>query len=270
MPEHIAGEGRNRASGLKVAFDVGGAFVAFVLLGVLLAGGDILPAIGVTALILVVGTVVMLAFVPPVRSTGAPARGFQVPSGFTRLIVARFLFLLATYAVGRFLVLLVADRLGIGAERAADEAGGLLALFTLATAAVAVGLGALADRIASRDLMVIGALAAAVGIGVLVPAAGIAGVLAGGLLMSIGTGAFMTANWSASVALVPPGEAGRLLSIANLGTAVAAAVAGLVGPVIDVAGFAPALLAAALISAAAIVPLMAASPHMTRTAEGST
>lgn len=269
MPEHVRGDGRNHASGLKVAFDVGGAFVAFLLLGILLAGGGILPAIGATALILVVGTMIMLAFVPPIRPAGAPAGRFQVPSGFTRLVAARFLFLVATYAVGRFLVLLVADRLEIAPERAADEAGGLLAIFTLATAAVAVGFGALADRIASRELMVLGALAAAVGIGVLVPAMGIAGVALGGLLMSFGTGAFMTANWSATVALVPPRDAGRLMSIANLGTAVAAAVGGLVGPLIDVAGFGPALLGAAVISVAAIVPLMAASPRVTRTAESS-
>ncbi|MFL5749559.1 MAG: hypothetical protein ACJ767_02945, partial [Chloroflexota bacterium] len=63
--------------------------------------------------------------------------------------------------------------------------------------------------------------------------------------------------------------AGRLMGVANLGTALAAAVAGLVGPVIDLAGFAPALLVAAVVSAAAAVPLMTTSPS-TRSVESPT
>jgi hypothetical protein len=60
------------------------------------------------------------------------------------------------------------------------------------------------------------------------------------------------------------------MGIANLGTALAAAAAGLVGPVIDAAGFAPALIAAAAVSAASL-PVIRVSPRpFARQAEAST
>jgi MFS family permease len=169
--------------------------------------------------------------------------------------------------VGRFLLLLVAERLGIPPERAAAETAGLLALFTLATAGAALPFGWLADRIPERQLMTFGAVAAAMGIAFLVPVAGVAGLVVGGLLMSLGTAAFVTANWAATAALAAAPEAGRLMGVANLGTALAAAAAGLFGPLIDLAGFGSALLVAAVLCAAAIVPLRATSLRRTRTAE---
>ncbi len=268
IPEHVGDKARGRASGLKSAFDVGGAFVAFVVLGAVLSEGGLVAAGMVTTLVLIVAMIVMLSLVPArPRPPDPEQRSSGFPAGLASLIAARFLFLLATYAVGRFLLLLVAERLGIPFDRAADEAGGLLALFTLATAGAALPFGMLADRVARRQLMAFGAVAGAVGIAFLVPAAGIAGLVIGGLLMSVGTAAFVTANWAATTALVPAPDAGRLMGVANLGTALAAAAAGLFGPLIDLAGFGSALLVAAVLCAAAIVPLRATSLRRTRTAE---
>jgi MFS family permease len=180
----------------------------------------------------------------------------ELPAGLARLIASRFLFLFATYAVGRFLVLLVSERLGSALGRAVDEAGWLLAMFTLVTALAAVPLGWVADRVPRRGLMAAGSLVAAGGVLVLVPAAGLPGVAAGGLLMSLGTAAFVTGNWAATTALVPAGEAGRLMAIANFGTGLAAAAAGALGPLIEASGFVPALLVAAAASVASVGPLL--------------
>jgi MFS family permease len=272
IPEHVTPAQRGRVSGLKAAFDVGGSFIAFLILGIVLASGDVLPsAVIITALILgAVGLV--FAFVPPaVVAAPAPARPrpsastLDLPTGLVPLVVARFLFLFATYAVGRFLGLLVADRLGIPPGRAVDDAGGLLALFTLITAGASIPLGWLADRRSRRDVMVGGAVVAAVGIGLLVPSAGLPGVIAGGLLMSLGTAAFITGNWAATTSLVPPTASGRLMGIANLGTGLAAAAAGLIGPLIDAVGFGPPLVLAAGASMAAVLPLVGATPVRHRT-----
>lgn len=257
IPEHVDRGEQGRASGLKTAFDVGGSFMAFLILGALLASGDLIPAaVAITAVVVV--AVAMVVLLVPGRSARAPATRstISLPVGFASLIVARFLFLFAIYGVGRFLVLLVAERLGLDPATAVGEAGGLLALFTLATAAAALPVGWVADRRSPRVVMVAGAVLAAIGIAVLVPAVGLPGVVAGGLLMSIGTAAFVTANWAATTALVAPAGAGRLMAIANLGTGLAAAAAGGLGPLIDAAGFTPALLVAAAASAAAVTPLV--------------
>jgi MFS family permease len=206
---------------------------------------------------------IVLRLVPGGRAAPSPGRwSFQLPPGLGSLIVARFLFLFATYAVGRFLVLLVAERLGIAPGRAIDEAGWLLALFTLATALGAIPCGWLADRRSRTEMMVVGAVVSAVGVVALAPSAGLVGVIAGGMLMSLGTAAFVTGNWAATTALVPAADAGRLMAIANLGTGLAAATAGMLGPLIDATGFAPALLVAAGACAASVAPLLARLPRI--------
>jgi MFS family permease len=145
---------------------------------------------------------------------------------------------------------------GVSPEQAVADAGWLLALFTLTTAVVAVPIGLLADSRASRDLMIAGSILATAGILVLLPAAGLVGVAAGGLLMSLGTAAFVTGNWAATTAIVSAPESGWLMAVANLGTGAAAAAAGALGPLIEGSGFPPALLIAAVASAAATMPLL--------------
>ena len=257
IPEHLERSEQGRGSGLKTAFDVGGSFLAFLLLGALLASGDLFGAAVAITVLLGLAVALVFVLVPPVEPVRPPARAIAgLPPGLAPLIAARFLFLFATYGVGRFLVLLVAERLDLDPAGAVAEAGGLLALFTLATAGCAVPAGWLADRRPSRDVMVAAAAIAAIGIAVLVLPAGLAGVVAGGLLMSLGTAAFVTANWAATATLVRRDDAGRIMAIANLGTGLAAAAAGALGPLIDAAGFTPALAISATASVAAVIPLL--------------
>lgn len=260
IPEHAPADSRGRAAGLRSAFDVGGALLAFLAIGLLL-GGNLVPVAIATSAVVVVAVGLAFALVPrtgqgEVRPAGGePRPRAPLPDGLASLVAARFLFLLGTYAVGRFLLLLVAERLGLDPAAVVDEAGGLLAAFTLATALAAIPLGLLADRVARTRLMVAGAAISAAGCLVLVPAAGLAGVAAGGLAMSIGTAAFITANWAALTDIVPATESGRLMGIASIGTGFAAAAAGLVGWPIELAGFGPALVLAAVAMAASPIAL---------------
>ena len=270
IPEQIAATMRGRAAGWKTVFDVGGAFLAFVVLGLLLADGNVVAAAAVSTGLLVATLVLVRALVPgrsaraeepAIASTlaaelrTASPRGHW-PAGFERLIAARFLFLLGAFGVSRFLLLLVADRLEIVPSRAADEAGLLLAGFALLTVGAAVPLGRLADRRGRLPVMAMGVVLSAVGIASLVPTAGVAGILIGGSLMSAGTAAFVTANWAALTDLAPGPQAGRLMGIANIGTGGAAAAAGLLGPLIDAGGFGPALAVAAAATACGLLPLL--------------
>jgi MFS family permease len=54
--------------------------------------------------------------------------------------------------------------------------------------------------------------------------------------MSVGSGSFGAANWAAVSDRAVPGESGRYLALANLGTAGAAAAAGLLAPLVDRGG----------------------------------
>lgn len=267
LPEHVNLHARGRAAGLKTTFDVGGSFLAFVVLGALLASGEVGAATVVMVAILAVAIGLVWRLVPPtIGSSTAMAMSRPIPAGFVPLVLARFLFLLGTYSVGRFLVLLVAERLGIDPMSAADEAGGLLAAFTLTTAAAALAFGWVSDRRPRRQVMLGGTALTTAGVLALVPAAGVGGIVLGGVLMSIGTAGFMSANWAATADLADPGAAGRLMALANLSTALAAATAGLLGPLIPLVGFAPVLVLAAVASAAASLPLVTSqsgpTPHL--------
>ncbi|MFL5668837.1 MAG: MFS transporter [Chloroflexota bacterium] len=268
IPESVPEGQRGRAASVKTSFDIGGAFVAFLVLGAVLEASGVMAAAAVTAVVLVGAFAITAITVPATRAASDNRRSRSAPmspsppfpTGFAALVASRFLFLLGIYVVGRFLLLLVAERLAIPADRAVAETGGLLALFTLTTAGVALAVGPMVDRIGRRRLAGAGAVAGAVGVALLLAPAGIAGVIVAGILMSIGTAAFSTANWAALTDLAPPADAGRLMGLANIGTGGAAATAGLLGPAIDAWGFAPALIAATIAILLSLLPLARAHP----------
>ncbi|HET8776955.1 MAG TPA: MFS transporter [Candidatus Limnocylindria bacterium] len=275
LPDRLPPRWRGRAGGLKSAFDVGGAMLAFVLLGALIGAGEPLLAGLALAAVLVVGFVVSGLLAgrrsPPVH-IAEPA----VETGFAllRVVAARFLFLLGIYAVGRFLLLFVADRFELAPDAATTEAGMALALLALVTVAASLPAGWLADRIGRRALMVGGGLVGGVGIGLLPAADSLGALIAAGSLMAVGSAAFGSASWAMLADLSPAPRAGGALGLANLGTAGAAAAAGAFGSVIDLAGFAPAFgLAAACSVAGAIVALTlterTTQPMLTASAEGA-
>ena len=262
VADRVAAPLRGRAAGLKGLFDTGGAFVAFALLAAVLSDGRVALAAAILALGLVASVAGGLALlrdaeqlsVPGVRRRPADDER-DAATGLVRLILARFLFLLGIYAVGRFLLLFVVDRLGMDADVAAGEVGAALAVLTLATAVAAVPAGWLADRVGRRPLMLSGGILAAIGIAALAISDSMVQIVLFGTLMAIGSAAFASANWAALADVTAGRESGRLLGVANFGTAGAAAAAGLFGPFIDSvdsmapgSGYSAALLAAAAIA----------------------
>jgi MFS family permease len=85
-----------------------------------------------------------------------------------------------------------------------------------------------------------GAALSALGVLLLILAESNLSILVFGGLMALGSAAFSGANWALIADLAPPAEAARFLGLANIGTAGAAAAAGLFGPLVDwVNGVAP-------------------------------
>ncbi len=214
IPDLVPGERRGAAAGLKGFMDVGGALLGFALLGALLGEGKTGQALLVIAAVLVATFALTVVLVrEPAMTYAVPARmslldAFQLDRTrpedrhFMRLVLARFLFLLATYAVGRFFLYFVADRLGLDPANAADEAGALLAGLALITVLAAPPAGWAADRWGRGALMVVGATLSAAGVLLLVPAGSAFGILLGGGVMALGSAAFASANWATTSASV--------------------------------------------------------------------
>jgi MFS family permease len=243
IPDLVTPERRGAASGLKSFMDLTGALVGFAVLGELLGKGEIRPAllalmgITVTALILTLLLVREPAGVGAgsgnVTLRGAFRLDWRRHRAFVWLVAARFLFLLGTYAVGRFLLLFVAARLDLEAGDAAAQTGRVLAALTLVAVLAAIPAGWAADRFGRMPLMVAGSLLSAAGVFPLIWAGSEVQILLFGSFMGLGSAAFAGANWALAADLVPQAEAGRFLALANFGTAGATATAGLFGPLVD-------------------------------------
>ncbi len=270
VPDQVPAAWRGRAAGIKGFLDVGGASAAFLLLAGLLGAGQARAALLILGTALAATLALALLLLPARRAQAQPVRSIGLPEGFVRILVARFLFLLGIYAVGRFFVLFMADRLRLGADAAAGEAGLQLAILALLSAAASIPAGWAADRYGRRPLMVWGALVGSIAIGLLLAATSAAAILLFGSLMALGSAAFGAGSWALLTDVTPSGEAGRLMGLGNLATAGAAAVAGLAGPIIDAAnaygagaGFVAVLTFAALAALAACA-LSLSLPDMQR------
>ncbi len=247
IPDLVPPALRGRASGLKSFMDIGGAMIGFVILGQALGSGSTHSAFLVLGGILFAGFLLTALFVrephksgeaqeagPAARAWTNPFRiDFHRNQAFVRLVAARFLFLLGTFAVGRFLLFFVSDRLSLQAAAASEQAGSILAILALATVLAALPAGWAADRFGRIPVMLFGALASSMGTLLLIFAGSFAGIALFGTLMSVGNAAFNSANWAMTADLSPADEGGRFYGLANIGSAGAAAAAGLFGPLVD-------------------------------------
>jgi MFS family permease len=245
IPDLVDEKRRGLASGLKGFMDITGAMLGFVLLGQLLGSGRTTLAIGLIAAALVTTYLLAVVLTPEDKSSKNTTAKTVNPLSqvfhldldqgavFARLLLSRFLFLLGIYATGRFLLFFVADRLGLDADQAAEQAGTLLAGLALITILASPITGWLADRVGRIPLMVAGSVLGAASALMLIWAGSPTQILLFGGLMSIGSAAFAGGSWALIADLVPKDEAARYFGLANFSTAGSAAVAGLFGPVMD-------------------------------------
>jgi MFS family permease len=277
IPDLVPPGRRGFAAGLKGFMDLAGATLGFVLLGQAIASGGGRGALLVIAAVLMAGYLLTVALVrEPVPLADPPRRAplrqaFRIDRrehpAFVLLVLARFLFLLGAYVVGRFFLYFVGDRLGLDPAHAAEQAGALLGGLTLLTLLMGPLAGWLADRLGRVRVMVWGALCGAAGPVLLIWAGSAWQILAFGSVMSLGTAFFTAANWASTADVVPQAEAGRFFGLANVGTMGSAAAAGLLGPLVDLgnkgvpgAGYTVALTAASVASLAALAVVRRLAP----------
>jgi MFS family permease len=274
IPDLVEQDRRGLASGFKGFMDITGAMFGFIVLGQLLGSGRSTLAIGAIAALLVIVYLIAVVLTPEDKPATNRVPKSSIPlsqvlrinlnaeSAFTRLLLARFFFLLGIYATGRFLLFFVADRLNLETDQAAEQAGTLLAGLALITILASPITGWLADRIGRVPLMAAGSLLSAISALMLIWAGSPAQILLFGGLMSIGSAAFAGGNWALIADLVPKDESARYFGLANFSTAGSAAIAGLFGPVIDGVerispgnGFSILFIGAAIAFMASVLPL---------------
>ena len=151
--------------------------------------------------------------------------------GFILFLVSRLLFIMALTTLQSFALYFFRDMVKVANPATATVE--LLAALGIGMVASVYPAGRLSDRIGRKPILISSGLIGAAGILMLLLGPSYGYILIGGALQGIAVGSFMSSNWALATDLVPKSEEARYLGLTNLATAGGAALARLIGPVID-------------------------------------
>ncbi|NLT73901.1 MAG: SLC45 family MFS transporter [Chloroflexi bacterium] len=250
IPDCVPENERGIASGAKSFLDMLAVVAVAVAISRVLAGdsGRYGQAAAIVAGVLLASLILTLIVArerPLPQGDGARAAGFlavlravyamdlRLHGDYGRLLVCRFLVLLAIYLVQAFAYYFVADALAVG--DAATEVGHLMAIIGVSVMLASLPAGYLSERWGRRTLSLASCGALALGMAVMSQARDVTSIGILGALIGAAMGVFNAVNWAWATDLVPADQAGRYLGLSNLATAGSGATARLFGPVIDLA-----------------------------------
>lgn len=249
------------ASGVKVLLEIGGGIALLGLIGPFmdryfagkegswlwlnLEGGSWLwLSLGLLAIILLGAMIATVLTVKEPPGTGAPK--LSLPSllyttfkidvkahrNFVWFLVSRLFIVMALAPLQTFMLYFLQDVAGV--PNPAEVTANLLIIVGITMLAVIYPAGRLSDRVGRKPIGVFAGLLGALGILLLYFFRDSYGsIMCAGVLLGVCTGAFFSTNWALATDLVVKGEEARYLGLTNLATAGGAALARLIGPMID-------------------------------------
>jgi len=190
-----------------------------------------LAVMGVLGFLLMCATVAAGVWIS-VRISLGQAAG-ENPS-YSWWVINRLAFLVGSTNIASFTIFYLQGKLGMPRESAAGPASQLLMFVGIFILILAFPGGWLSDRLGRKPLVAASGVIAALGALILVLAPGLGAIYMGAIFMGAGIGLFYTSSWALGTDIVPQGEAGRYLGIANLAGAGAGAVGAYIGgPIAD-------------------------------------
>jgi Na+/melibiose symporter-like transporter len=250
IPDMVPGGKRGVASGIKSFLEIGGGVALLYPIALFMdrysAGGGsswLWLSLAIPGVILggiMLATVLMVKEKP---GTGAktnilPAlrKIFKVDlkanRDFIWFLVSRLFFLMAFTTLQTFTLYFLMDVVGVPDPAAATARFSIVAIAGMLV--ITYPAGRLSDKIGRRPIGITSGLLGALGIALifLFKDSYLPVMLCGGLI-GIAFGAFLSSNWALATDLVAKGEEARYLGLVNIATAGGAALARLIGPMID-------------------------------------
>jgi Na+/melibiose symporter-like transporter len=250
IPDLVPPKRRGLASGVKSLLEIAGGVAILRLIGSFM--GNYSPGTGANWLWISLGVLgavllaAMLITILTVREKTVQANSplpwssiiyesfrFNVKAnpGFVMFLISRLLFLMALTTLQTFALYYFQDVVKIAnpAQITAD----MIIAVGIAMLLVVYPVGRFSDKLGRRPILVCCGFLAAAGISLIFFFHSYSLILFGGSLIGIAAGAFMSTNWALATDFVPKTEAARYLGLTNLATAGGAALARLIGPVID-------------------------------------
>jgi MFS family permease len=197
---------------------------------------------------------------------------FRAHPAFAWWFANRLLFWAAFIAMNTFLLFYAIDVLKMKQDDAQRYIGQLSTVLGVALVIMSIPAGWLSDRFGRKPLVIASGLIACIGTLIILLARDVTYVTLAAVVIGVGIGMFLSANWALVTDIVPRNEAARYLGIANIATAGGSAIARVLGGTlidpINAALGAPTgylalyALAAAffLLSAVVIIPLPTTQP----------
>ncbi|MCH8863958.1 MAG: MFS transporter [Chloroflexi bacterium] len=200
----------------------------------------VIGALAVVLLAAMLATVISVKEPAPVRVSGISIRAalrqtFKIDirenRDFIWFLVSRLLVFMAFTTIQQFALNFLRDVTGVNNPAEATARFSILAVIGML--AIVYPAGFLSDRIGRKPIAVGAGLLGAAGIAIIFFAHDYGTILVAAGVIGVSIGAFNSANWALATDLVKKGEEARYLGLANVATAGGAALARLIGPVID-------------------------------------
>jgi Na+/melibiose symporter-like transporter len=250
IPDLVPEKRRGLASGIKSLLEITGGIALVRLVGYFMdrySTGEgsfwlwlVLGALAIVLLGAMLATVLTVKEPPgsgnsklSLRSTLYKSFKIDVKGhpDFILFLISRLLIFMALTTIQTFALFYLRDVVGV--TNPATATADLLIAAGIGMLVAVYPAGLLSDRISRHLVVVVSGLLGAGGILVIFFSPSYGYIIFGGAILGIATGAFMSSNWALATDLVAQGEEARYLGLANLATAGGAALARLIGPVID-------------------------------------
>jgi Na+/melibiose symporter-like transporter len=250
IPEKVPNAKRGRASGVKGLMEVLGGvaliyFIAIFMDNYAAGEGNLwlwLPIIilGMLLLAFMIATVVLVKETPGLAAPRVSLLAslchpfklnLKADRPFLWFMASRLSFFIALAIIQQFALFYLQDVIGVSQPAEAIAQFSILAVVGMLV--IVYPAGRLSDRIGRKPVGMVGTFIGAVGFLIIILSHSYTGILVAAGFLGIALGAFTSTNWALATDLVPKGQEGRYLALANVATAGGAALARLMGPVID-------------------------------------
>ena len=251
IPDLVTGRRRGLASGVKSLLEILGGIALLYPIAFLMdryASGEVVfwlwLALGTLAIVLLGAMLATVLTVKERPATGVPGlpllptlyRSFKIDIRVNRdfiwFLVSRLFIFMAFTTLQTFALYFLRDVVGVASPATATAQFSIVAVAGML--AVVYPAGRLSDRIGRRPIAVTSGFLGALGIALIfLFQHSYTLIMFSGGLVGVSFGAFVSTNWALATDLVAKGEEARYLGLTNLATAGGAALARLIGPVID-------------------------------------
>ncbi len=250
IPDTIPPDKRGTASGVKSLLEViGGAILVYISSVFMDRYSDgegsqwlwlVLGILAAVFLGAVMATVIMVKEAPATVRSGRTLflkelyhtiREAMTKRDIVWFLVSRLVFFMAFTTIQQFALYFLRDVVGV--DDPAEATARFTVFAVIGMLLVVWPAGYLSDRIGRKSITIAAGLLGALGIGIIALSSEYGTILWAAGIIGVAMGAFNSANWALATDLVAKGEEARYLGIANMATAGGAALARIIGPVID-------------------------------------